>query len=129
MSTNSFDFSPSVRPSILYTLEKVKLQVEYHAFADLKWKIIDLLYNEICLVISEVLIMDPDTVFKVNSSSIKAYLVQEVFYQLRHHHLRLVFRNFHYTQYQVYNKKAYLRTSLYNSFFEIESHHAGLGYY
>jgi len=105
------------------------MKIHDHAFADLKWKLIDPLYNEMCLIISEVLVMPPDSVFKVNGTSIKAYLLQEVFYQLRHHHLRLVFQNFQYSPQQVYNKKAYLRTSLYNSFFEIESHHRGLGYY
>ena len=128
MPSHSLDFSPTVRPSILYTLEKVKLQVEYLAFADLKWKIIDPLYNEMCLIISDVLLMNPESTFNVNGSVTKAFLVQEVFNQLRHDHLRLVFHNLQYTPYQVYNKKAYLRTALYNSFFEIESHHLGLAY-
>jgi hypothetical protein len=129
MSSNSLNFSPSVRPSIFYTLEKVKLQVDYHAFADLKWKIIDPLYNEMCLIISEVLVMNPESNLKVNGSVVKAYLVQDVFNQLRHDHVHLVFQNFQYATYQVYYKKAYLRTALYNAFFEIESHHGGLGYF
>jgi hypothetical protein len=129
MSSDSLYFSPSVRPSIFYTLEKVKLQVEYHAFADLRRKAIDPLYNEMCLVISEALVMDPESTFKVNGSDVKACLVQEVFSRLRHGHVRLVFQNFQHAPYQVYNKKAYLRTALYNAFFEIESHHGGLGYH
>jgi hypothetical protein len=50
--------------SILEMLEKVMQQVEYHCFAGLRIKWIDPLYREICLVIAEVLVLNPDTIVK-----------------------------------------------------------------
>ena len=129
MSTHSLKINQSVRPSIMDTLEKVMVQVEYQAFASLKWKWIDPLYYEMCLIISEVLVIDPESTFKLNGETINAHLVQEVFTHLRHDHLRLVFENLNNGSYQVYNKKAYLRTALYNAFFEIESHYGNLGHF
>jgi hypothetical protein len=128
MHAHSSASESSAPPSLLQTLDLVKRQVEFYAFAHLKWRYTDPLYNELCLIMSEVLVMDPDSALKVNGATIKTSLVQEVFTQLRHDHLRLVFENFQYITYKVYNKKAYLRTALYNSLFEIESHYAGLGF-
>ena len=114
--------SPSVSPSIVSTLERVMHQVEYHCFANLRTHHIDPLYKELCLIISEVFVMYPEDVIKVNGSHMPIRLVQEVYEQLRNDHIRLVFANFHEVSCKVYNKKAYLRTALYNAFFEIESH-------
>ena len=113
-----------IRPSLLDILAQVKAQVEFHCFADLRTNWVDPLYGELCLIISEVLAMNPDTTLMVNGVCVNTYLVQEVFSQLRNGHVRLVFDNFHNVLNRVYNKKAYLRTALYNSFFEIESHFA-----
>ena len=109
--------------SILEMLEQVMQQVEYHCFAGLRIKWIDPLYKEICLVIAEVLIIDPDTIVKINSSNMTIRLVKEVYSQLRNEHVRLVFENFRNVSTHVYNKHAYLRTALYNAVFEIESHY------
>jgi len=97
-------------------------QVEYHCFADLRLKRIDPFYKELCLIIAEVLILDPETVIAINGSKLNAFLIQEVYGKLRHDHLRLVFDNFQNISHRVYNKKSYLRTALYNAVFEIESH-------
>ena len=50
-----------------------------------------------------------------------AFLVQEVFGLLRNEHARIVFDNFQNVSHHIFNKKAYLRTALYNVVFEIES--------
>jgi len=97
-------------------------QVEYHCFADLRTKQTDPLYKDLCLIISEVFVMNPETVIKVNGLQMPVRLVQEVFEQLRNDHVRLVFDNFQDVSCRVYNKKAYLRTALYNVVFELESH-------
>ena len=109
-------------PSILKVLEQVMLQVEYHCFADLRFKHIDPLYKELCLIIAEVLILDKDSFIKINSSIIPVSLVQEIYLQIRNDHLRIVFSNFQNVSHRIYNKKFYLRTALYNAVFEIESH-------
>ena len=109
--------------SILVMLEKVMLQVEYHCFADLRFKRIDPLYKELCLIIAEVLILDKDSVIKINGSIIPVSLVQEVYLQINNDHVRLVFSNFSNVSNRIFSKKSYLRTALYNAVFEIESHY------
>jgi len=103
-------------------MELVMRQVEFHCFASTQFKWIDPLYKELCLVIADVLVMDSDAVITVNGTKTPVFLVQEVYSKLNNDHLRLVFKNFKNVTYPVYNKKAYLRTVLYNSVFEIEAH-------
>jgi hypothetical protein len=105
-------------PSIMAAFEQVKTQVGYQYFADLRTRRVDPLYNEMCLIISEVLLMDHDAAIKINGIPIFACLVQEVFGKLRCDHLRHVFDKFQEYSCSVHNKKAYLRTALYNVFFE-----------
>jgi len=107
--------------SIFEMLEQVMRQVEYHCFADLRFNRVDPFYKELCLVIAEVLVLDPGSFVKINGSYLSAYMVQEVYSRLQNDHVRLVFTNFHNVPTRVYNKKAYLRTALYNAVFEIES--------
>jgi hypothetical protein len=109
--------------SILEMLEQVMQQVEYHCFSGLRINWIDPLYREICLVIAEVLVLNPDTIVKINGSNMSVHLVKEVYSQLRNEHVRLVFENFRSVSTHIYNKRVYLRTSLYNAVFEIESHY------
>ena len=108
-------------PSVFEMFDRVMTQVEYHCFADLRFKRIDPFYKELCFIIAETLVLSPDSVLKINDAFISVKLVQEVFLQVRNHHLRLVFRNFHNVSHRVFNKKAYLRTALYNAFFEYEA--------
>jgi len=124
MYSHAHDMKPStsVRLSVFQMLEQVKRQVEYHCFADLRFKRIDPFYRELCLIIAEVLVLEPNTIIAINGSKMSAYLVQEVYGQLRNDHLRLVFDNFNNVTNRIINKKAYLRTALYNAVFEIESH-------
>ena len=112
---------PCSAPSISETLEQVMRQVEYHCFADPRFRRIDPFYKELCLVIAEVLILDPVSAVKINGSNMRAHLVQEVYSQLHNGHVCLVFKNFHKVSTHVYNKKAYLRTALYNAVFEFHS--------
>jgi hypothetical protein len=113
--------SPYCALSIYEMQKQVMHQVEYHCFADLRFNRIDPFYKELCLVIAEVLVLDPASIVKINGSNMCALLVQEVYLQLHNDHVRLVFDNFHNVSNHVYNKKAYLRTALYNAVFELES--------
>lgn len=108
-------------PSLFYMLEKVMRQVEYQCLIDLQSNRIDPLYKELCLIISETLLLKSNDFIKVNGSIVRANLIKEVFSKLQNNHLRLVFDNFHSVSGRVYNKKAYLRTALYNAVFELES--------
>lgn len=121
--SNPAKVNPSAGQSIFEMLERVMIQVEYHCFADLHINRIDPLYKELCLIIAEVLVLNQDSIIKINGSNVCAHLVQEVFAQINNDHVRLVFNNFHNVSQHVHNKRAYLRTSLYNAVFEIESHY------
>ena len=119
-----FKDSPCCALSIHESLQQVMRQVEYHCFADLRFNRIDPFYKELCLVIAEVLVLDPTSCVKINGSNMRTHLVQEVYSQLHNDHVRLVFENFHNVSNHVYNnKKAYLRTALYNAVFELESNY------
>jgi hypothetical protein len=107
--------------SIFMMADKVMRQVEYHCFADLRFKRVDPLYRELCFIIAETLVLSPGSIIKINGCLMDAWAVQDVFSQLRNHHVRLVFDNFYNVSHRVFNKKAYLRTALYNAFFEYES--------
>jgi len=122
MSTqHQLNVSPSTGQSVFDMLKQVMHQVEYHCFADLRFNRIDPFYKELCLIIAEVLVLNPDSVLKINGSNMSSHLVQEVYSQLHNDHLRLVFDNFRNVSTHIYNKKAYLRTALYNAFFELIS--------
>ena len=109
--------------SLTETLEKVMRQIEYHCFTDLRRNRIDPFYKELCLVIAEVLVLNPESTLKINGVLMYAPVVQEVYLQLHNDHVRLVFQNFHSVSTRIYNKKAYLRTALYNVVFELESNY------
>jgi len=109
------------KPSILKMLEQVMLQVEYHRFTDLKLRRIDPIFKELCLIIAEVLVLDQDSVIRINSAQISTYLVQEIYSTIRYDHVCLVYNNFRDVSKHIYNKRAYLRTSLYNAVFELEA--------
>jgi hypothetical protein len=125
MHSYAQNINPStlVSPSIFQMTEQVMRQVEYHCFASSRLKWVDPFYKELCLVIAEVLVLDPNTIISINGSKINVFLVQEVYGQLRNEHLRLVCENFKNVKNRILNKKAYVRTALYNTFFEIESHY------
>ena len=107
--------------SIIMMLEQVMMQVQYHGFTDLRRNRIDPFYKELCLIIAEVFVMDQNSVIKINGSNCYVHLVQEVYSQIRHDHVQLVFNNFNNVTQRIINKKAYLRTALYNAVFEFES--------
>jgi len=122
INVHPMNTTPSTCQSIFKMLEQVMIQVEYHCFVDLRLNYIDPFYKELCLVIAEVFILNPDSTVKINGLGMTAHLVQEVYTQLNNEHVRLVFNNFQNVSHHVHNKKAYLRTALYNIVFELESH-------
>ena len=118
-SPDGFSF---IGRSVFEALDHVMSQVEYQCFTEGPFNHIDPLFKELCLVIAEVLVLCHDSTLKVNGALISAHIVQDVFFRIRNDHIRLVFNNFRCVTQRIVNKKAYLRTALYNSIFEIESH-------
>ena len=82
--------------------------------------------RELCYIIAEVYILDPDSKIKISDEHLDAYLVQEIFGNLTLEHLRMVLHNFQDKVELIKNKRAYLRSALYNSFFEFEAHYINL---
>lgn len=82
--------------------------------------------RELCYIIAEIYIINPDSKVAISDETLDAYLVQEIFSELRYQHLELVLENFNSKTELVKNKRAYLRTALYNSVFEYESHYENL---
>jgi hypothetical protein len=120
LHTHHINATPATCKSIFEMLEHVMQQVEYNCFVDRQNNLVDPLYKEICLVIAEVLALNPDSIVRINGSNMYAKLVQEVYSRLRHEHVEHVFMNFHNVSTRIYNKISYQRTALYNAVFEIE---------
>lgn len=124
INNSSLEDRPSrpVRPSFREAFRRAARQVELNC-SDIGEK--DAL-RELCYIIAEVYIIDPDSKVKISDEILDAYLVQEIFGELTLEHLRLVHDNFHDQTDLVKNKRAYLRTALYNSVFEINAHYTNL---
>lgn len=116
---SSLEQSRSVSPSLYEILKSVRLQVEVDSFDYRRQQIA----NEICLNITEVLKLRPENEIKIDGAMLSVGMVQEVFSLLRNEHIQLVIEKYSKIRYKVNNKKAYLRTALYNSVFELESHY------
>ena len=84
------------------------------------------LMRDLCYVIAEVYIIDTNSKINIAEESLDAYLVQEIFRELTFQHLELVANNFKEQTELIKNKRAYLRTALYNSVFELEAHYTNL---
>ena len=78
--------------------------------------------KELCLIIAEVLALKDDFMVKIAHEALPAKLVAEVYSQLTNEHIKFVYDSFCDLGYSVKNKKAYLRTMLYNVVFEFSGH-------
>lgn len=124
------------RPSIFAEVEAVKEQVEFDCFARFitdkdgeprldrngnKMTRTDPIYEEVCLIVAEVNLLNSDGIMKISGSELSTFIVQEVYSRLTFEHVETVVRKFQQVSAPIYNKKAYLRTALYNSVFEAQS--------
>lgn len=110
------------RPSFREAFSRAAKQTELHCCDDpLKDQM-----RELCYIIAEVYIIDPDSKIAIADELLDAYLVQEIFGELGFLHLQMVMQNFNAKTELVRNKRAYLRTALYNAVFEFEAHYKNL---
>lgn len=114
---------PSVRPSFQAVLEDVKRQVDYDCFGEMHSGYTDGRIEEICKIIAEVQMLNPEGETEIAGEHLPVYMVQEVFRGLRFEHVELVSANYARITSLVHRKKAYIRTALYNSFFELGAHY------
>ncbi len=111
------DSERQVRPSFREAFRRAAEQTDLHCCENVY---LDQM-RELCYIIAEVYIIDPASKIKIENELLDAYLVQEIFGMLEFHHLDLVRRSFNAKTDLVRNKRAYLRTALYNSVFEYEA--------
>jgi hypothetical protein len=112
----------SSRPSLREAVSRAEQQIERYAFAEHEQDRV----RELCFIIAEVYMMNPEHVIRISGEDLDAALVKEVFGELRNEHVRLVLDNFKSVTDIVRYKKAYFRSALYHSVFELESHYANL---
>ena len=99
-------------------LNTVKEQVEFECFTPEQQGFAE----EICFIITEINNLSPSARVKIGGENYSADMVQEVYHRLTHEHILLVMDNFSRIRYEIKHKKTYLRTSLYNSVFELNAH-------
>ena len=75
------------------------------------------------MIMAEVYMMDPDKPIRISGEWLDGHVVQQVFGELTRAHVEMVIGEFCRLTIDVRNKKAYLRTALYNSVFSIEAHY------
>ena len=112
----------SLRPSFRSAISRAERQVERDAI------VIDRvaspeLVREICMIIAEVYMMDADKPIRISGEWLDGHVVQEVFGELTREHVVAVIWEFRRLTCEVRNKKAYLRTALYNSVFTLKAHY------
>lgn len=110
------------RPSFREAFRRAAEQVELHCCEPIETEP----FRELCYIIAEVYMLDPYSRIRIADETFDAYLVQDIFGELELDHLRLVWNNFRSQTGIIKNKRAYLRTALYNSVFEFEAHHTNV---
>ena len=114
--------SRSLRPSFREAICRAERQVERDDI--LCDRAVDPgLLREICMIMAEVYMMDPDKPIRISGEWLDGHVVQQVFYEIEREHVQMVAGEFCRLTNDIRNKKAYLRTALYNSVFSIEAHY------
>lgn len=105
------------RPSFRDAVRFAEVQIELNAIDERQRA----QARELCYIIAEVYLMNPDAPIRISGELLDGHVVQQVFHEITADHVMLVIENFSRNTYAIKNKKAYLRTSLYNSVFELEA--------
>ena len=103
-------------------VEDVKANIDFECFGITQKEQAE----EICLIIAEVLKLPPETKVRIAGNDLTADMVATIFHRLTYEHITLVMENYGKVAYEIHHKKTYLRTALYTSVCEIESHYTNL---
>ena len=114
--------SRSLRPSFREAICRAERQVERDDILH-DGTVFPPLLREICMIMAEVYMMDPDKPIRISGEWLDGHVVQQVFCELQREHVQMVAGEFCRLTNDIRNKKAYLRTALYNSVFSIEAHY------
>lgn len=118
--SKNFQKEEMITSSLHSALEEVFEQIGGLAQLEERGRL-DPLYRELLLCMAEVRLFPDDMVLKVAGSEVTARLVKEVYGMLEADHLQAVYRSFLQIAHPIRNRKAYLRTALYNAAFELEA--------
>lgn len=110
----------SLRPSFRSAIRRAERQVEYDALIT-RSELPSALIHEVCKIIAEVYMMDPDKPIRVSGEWLDGHVVQEVFLELTSEHVATVIEEYLRVCDEIRNAKAYIRTALYNSVFTIDA--------
>ncbi|MBO5211449.1 MAG: hypothetical protein J6B80_05920 [Clostridia bacterium] len=77
-------------------------------------------------IITEVLILPDDASVRISGYNLSAKTVALIFLDIRYEHVAGVMQRFREANYKIKHIKTYLRTALYNSFFEFEAREENL---
>ena len=116
------DNTPSLRPSFREAIRRAERQVERDIMLE-RGRIPPSLAREVCMIMAEVYMMDPDKPIRISGEWLDGHVVQQVFGELTYDHVAMVIEEFCRLTIDVRNKKAYLRTLLYNSVFSLDAHY------
>ncbi len=115
----------SLRPSFREAISRAERQVGYREMekraltrcAELELRLI----HEMCAIIAEVYMMDPGGRIRISGEWLDVYTAQEVLREITAEHVQAVYDQYTKVCESIRNKKAYLRTMLYNSVFSLEA--------
>lgn len=117
----------SLRPSFREAISRAERQVGYREMLQRSDKLMhraDMeIIHEMCAIMAEVYMMSPDKQIRISGEWLEVELVQQVFRELTEEHVQMVLSEFKRLTDDIRNKKAYIRTSLYNSVFSIAAHY------
>ena len=85
------------------------------------------LAESIVYIIAEVLILPEDAQVRISGHNLSAKTVSMIFLGVTHEHIAGVIRRFREADYKIKHIKTYLRTALYNSFFEFKADNGNFG--
>lgn len=117
----------SLRPSFRSAISRAERQVGYREMlqrSDTLMHRRDMeIIHEMCAIMAEVYMMSSDKQIRISGEWLEVELVQQVFGELTEEHVQMVLSEFKRMTEDIRNKKAYIRTSLYNSVFSIAAHY------
>ena len=76
--------------------------------------------KDICMIMAEVLKLSPKAEIRIGKEQLPAEMVQEIYLMIDERHIWNVLEKFKKIDYVINAKKTYIRTAVYNSFFELE---------
>lgn len=115
----------SLRPSFREAISRAERQVGYWEMKKSSDKLMHQMnmeiVHEMCAIMAEVYMMDQTDKIRISGEWLNVYMVQDVFGEITREHVTDVLTDFNKLTCEIKNKKAYLRTMLYNSVFSLSA--------